>query len=130
MSFGGSSWSAATARGEAAADELVSAIGRRPVPGFLIARCSRASTVPAASGRRATTLRVKMSPQRRGLALRARPCRRGLARIALDEADAVDQLPQLVGRHRREHVGAEHLAGQRDVDLETSMPSATAASPG
>ena len=42
----------------------------------------------------------------------------GMRAHPLDEADALDQLPQLRGRHRRDDVRAEHLARQRDVHLE------------
>ena len=44
---------------------------------------------------------------------------------ALDEADAVDQLPQLAGRHRRDDVGTEHLAADSvTCTSSTSSPSA------
>jgi len=37
---------------------------------------------------------------------------------AFDESDAVDELLQLRGRHRSDHVRAEHLTRQRDVQLQ------------
>ena len=99
------------------ADEIRQAVGRQAGAGLLDREI--VSTEHGAAGERAAgddALR-EQTPERIGLTCRGVLVER-IGAHALDEADAVDQLPQFGGRDGRDDVRPEHLARQRDVELE------------